>query len=159
MIDYSILEHTSAEPEACSMIESFRSIGYSIETAIADILDNSISAGAKNIWIDYAWEGADTVLSIMDDGWGMNDCEIIQAMRPGSLSPLSLRPEDDLGRFGLGLKTASFSQCRKFCLISKKTDSQLAFWTWDLDYVNTIKSWQLLRYKPEPEFFEKSLRT
>ena len=155
MIDYSILEHTSAEPEACSMIESFRSIGYSIETAIADILDNSISAGAKNIWIDYAWEGADTVLSIMDDGWGMNDGEIIQAMRPGSLSPLSLRPEDDLGRFGLGLKTASFSQCRKFCLISKKTDSQPAFWTWDLDYVNTIKSWQLLRYKPEPQFFEK----
>jgi signal transduction histidine kinase len=127
MIDYSKLEHTSAEPEACSMIETFRSIGYSIETAIADIIDNSITAGAKNIWIDYDWQGTDTILSIMDDGCGMNDGEIIQAMRPGSTSPLTLRPENDLGRFGLGLKTASFSQCRKFCVISKTIDHPATF--------------------------------
>ncbi|MFA6661028.1 MAG: ATP-binding protein, partial [Bacilli bacterium] len=57
MIDYSKIESTSAEPEASSMIETFRAIGYSIETAIADILDNSISAGARNIWIDYLWKG------------------------------------------------------------------------------------------------------
>jgi len=155
MIDYSKLEHTSAEPEACSMIETFRSIGYSIETAIADIIDNSITAGAKNIWIDYDWQGTDTVLSIMDDGCGMNDGEIIQAMRPGSTSPLTLRPENDLGRFGLGLKTASFSQCRKFCVISKTIDHPATFWSWDLDYVNAVKSWQLLKYRPDFDFIEK----
>jgi len=154
MIDYSKIEHTSAEPEACSMIETFRSIGYSIETAIADIIDNSITAGAKNIWIGYEWKGTDTVVAIMDDGCGMNNAEIIQAMRPGSTSPLSLRPEADLGRFGLGLKTASFSQCRKFCVISKKIDHPATFWSWDLDYVKTVKLWQLLRYKPDSNFFE-----
>jgi len=155
MIDYSKLEHTSAEPEACSMIETFRSIGYSIETAIADIIDNSITAKANNIWIDYEWNGTDTVLSIMDDGSGMSDSEIIQAMRPGCTGPFRLRTEDDLGRFGLGLKTASFSQCRKFCVISKKIDNAATFWSWDLDYVNTVESWQLLRYRPDSNFFDK----
>jgi len=136
------------------MIETFRSIGYSIETAIADIIDNSITAGANNIWIDYEWKGTDTVLSIMDDGRGMNDEEIIQAMRPGSTSPLTSRQENDLGRFGLGLKTASFSQCRKFSVISKTIDHEATFWCWDLDYVNAVKSWQLLKYRPDFDFIE-----
>ena len=101
------------------MIETFRAIGYSIETAIADIIDNSITAGAKNIWIDYDWKGSNTTLSILDDGTGMNNEQLIQAMRPGSKNPLDERNRDDLGRFGLGLKTASFSQSRKFTVFSK----------------------------------------
>jgi hypothetical protein len=147
-IDYSKIESTSAEPEASSMIETFRAIGYSIETAIADILDNSISAGAKNVWIDYLWKGPDTIIGIMDDGCGMANKELIQAMRPGSVNPLIEREKHDLGRFGLGLKTASFSQCRKFCLISIK-DASESYWTWDLDYVNQEKAWRLIKYKPE----------
>ncbi len=122
-IDYSKIESTTAEPEASSMIETFRAIGYSIETAIADIIDNSISARAKNIWIDYLWKGPDTIIGVMDDGSGMDNEELIQAMRPGSVSPLIEREVHDLGRFGLGLKTASFSQCRKFCVVSKKNNS------------------------------------
>lgn len=82
MIDYTNIPSTSAEPEASSMIETFRAIGYSIETAIADIIDNSITAGAKNIWIDYDWKGSNTTLSILDDGTGMNNEQLIQAMRP-----------------------------------------------------------------------------
>lgn len=155
-IDYSKIESTPAEPEASSMIETFRAIGYSIETAIADILDNSISAGAKNIWIDYVWKGPDTIISIMDDGCGMTNEEIIQAMRPGSVSPLTEREEFDLGRFGLGLKTASFSQCRKFCVVSKKNNS-VSYWTWDLDYVNQVKSWSLIKHKPNELEFSKRL--
>lgn len=155
MIDYSKIESTSAEPEASSMIETFRAIGYSTETAIADILDNSISAGAKNIWIDYLWNGPDTIIGIMDDGCGMTNKELIQAMRPGSISPLTEREENDLGRFGLGLKTASFSQCRKFCVMSKKNTSE-NFWTWDLDYINQVKSWKLIKYKPvSPDFYKR----
>jgi hypothetical protein len=147
MIDYSKVEAAVAEPEASSMIETFRAIGYSIETAIADIIDNSISAGAKNIWIDYTWNGPDTIIGMMDDGCGMTNEELIQGMRPGSMSPLLERPEHDLGRFGLGLKTASFSQCRKFCVISKKNCTE-NYWTWDLDYVNMVNAWKLVKYKP-----------
>ena len=91
MIDYTNIHSTSAEPEASSMIETFRAIGYSIETAIADIIDNSITAGAKNIWIDYDWKGSKTTLSILDDGTGMNNEQLIQAMRPGSKNPLEER--------------------------------------------------------------------
>lgn len=151
MIDYSNIPSTSAEPEASAMIETFRAIGYSIETAIADIIDNSITAGAKNIWIDYDWKGASTTLSILDDGIGMNNEQLIQAMRPGSRNPLEERNRDDLGRFGLGLKTASFSQTRKFTVLSKAKDYKTVFWTWDLDYVNQAQAWKLIRFIPTEE--------
>ena len=70
MTDYSQYPTTPAEPEASSMIETFRAIGYSIQAAVADIIDNSISAGARNIWVDFEWKGDDTWLSIKDDGCG-----------------------------------------------------------------------------------------
>jgi hypothetical protein len=153
MLDYTQITSTPAEPEASSMIETFRAIGYSIETAVADIIDNSISAGAKKIWIDYDWQGSDTKFWIQDDGIGMNSDEIIQAMRPGSINPLLERKRNDLGRFGLGLKTASFSQCRKFTVVSKSYSSDLSFWSWDLDFVNQVKSWRLIKYCPEESLF------
>lgn len=149
MIDYSKYQTTSAVPEASSMIETFRAIGYNIETAIADIIDNSISANSKNIWINFEWKGSKTWLSIKDDGIGMNDAELIQAMRPGSKNPLQERNQKDLGRFGLGLKTASFSQARKLTVISKKADYKSVFWTWDLDFVNKTGNWDLIKYLPD----------
>lgn len=149
MIDYSKYSTTPAIPEASSMIETFRAIGYSIETAIADIVDNSISASAKNVWINFEWRGDDTWLSIKDDGCGMNDEELIQAMKPGSRNPLEQRKDSDLGRFGLGLKTASFSQCRKLSVMSKRNEFASSFWTWDLDFVNKTSSWDLIKYFPE----------
>lgn len=149
MIDYSKYQTTSAIPEASSMIETFRAIGYNIETAIADIVDNSISANAKNIWINFEWKGSNTWLCIKDDGLGMNDAELIQAMRPGSKNPLQERKQKDLGRFGLGLKTASFSQARKLTVISKKADYKFVFWTWDLDFVNKTGNWDLIKYLPD----------
>jgi len=149
MPDYSKYKTTSAEPEASSMIETFRAIGYSIQAAIADIIDNSISAGAKQIWIDFDWEGSNTWLAIKDNGCGMNSEELIQAMRPGSKNPNDERTSKDLGRFGLGLKTASFSQCRKLCVVSKKSDAKQVYWTWDLDFVNETGKWNLVQYLPE----------
>lgn len=149
MIDYSKYQTTSAVPEASSMIETFRAIGYNIETAIADIVDNSISAKAKNIWINFEWKGSKTWLSIKDDGTGMNDAELVQAMRPGSKNPLQERNQKDLGRFGLGLKTASFSQARKLTVISKKADYNSVYWTWDLDFVNKTGNWDLIKYLPD----------
>jgi hypothetical protein len=148
-IPYLDIETARAEPEAASMIETFRSIGYTVESAIADIVDNSISAGAKNIWIDYLWQGRDTVLVITDDGKGMNNKELIHAMRPGCFSAKEIRPAKDLGRFGLGLKTASFSQCRKFCVYSKKMSGKPTYWAWDLDYVTKNNQWDLIKYIPD----------
>ena len=147
--DYSKYQTHNAEPEASSMIETFRAIGYNIETAIADIIDNSISANAKNIWVNFEWKGAETWLSIKDDGTGMNNEELVQAMRPGSKNPLEDRSNKDLGRFGLGLKTASFSQARKLTVISKKKEYNTIFWTWDLDYVNHTGNWHLIDLMPE----------
>jgi len=148
MIDYSKYISTPAIPEASSMIETFRAIGYSIQSAVADIIDNAVSANAKNIWIDFEWKGGDTWLSIKDDGTGMNNEELIQAMRPGSKNPNEIRGSKDLGRFGLGLKTASFSQCRKLSVISKKADTKDVYWTWDLDFVNQTGKWNLIQYLP-----------
>lgn len=149
MIDYSQYLTTPAIPEASSMIETFRAIGYSIEAAVADVIDNSISANAKNIWLNFDWKGSETWVSIKDDGFGMNNEELIQAMKPGSKNPLNGRSNKDLGRFGLGLKTASFSQCRKLTVLSKKEGFQQAFWTWDLDYVKEFGKWELLKFLPD----------
>lgn len=154
--DYSKYPTASAIPEASSMIETFRAIGYNIETAVADIIDNSVSANAKYVWINFDWKGSDTWLSIKDDGIGMNNEELIQAMRPGSKNPLADRSSKDLGRFGLGLKTASFSQARRLTVVSKKQDYSTVFWTWDLDYVNQTGNWDLLKYLPE-NFNENAL--
>jgi hypothetical protein len=146
---YRDIKTARAEPEAASMIETFRSIGYTVEAAIADIVDNSISAGAKNIWIDYVWQERNTVLVLTDDGAGMDNKELIHAMKPGCISVQENRPAHDLGRFGLGLKTASFSQCRKFCVYTKKAHCKPVYWAWDLDYVTKTNQWDLIRYIPD----------
>lgn len=151
-IDYTKYQTVEAIPKASSMIETFRAVGYSIEAAIADIIDNSISAGAKNILVNFEWKGSRTWLSVKDDGHGMDNEELIQAMRPGSKNPLDDRSRKDLGRFGLGLKTASFSQCRKLSVISKRENCKPVFWTWDLDFVKQTCNWKLIKYLPQENF-------
>jgi hypothetical protein len=148
-MDYNKLQKAEATPKASSMIETFRAIGYSLETAIADIIDNSISAQASKIYINRIWRGGKSIITVKDDGDGMSSSEIIQAMRPGAQNPLSDRSENDLGRFGLGLKTASFSQCRKLSVLSRRKDSVTAFWSWDLDYIAESDKWEVLHWIPE----------
>ena len=145
---YEDYETQEAVPEAASMIETFRAIGYSLETAVADIIDNSITAGAKHVTIHRIWDGGKTIITIKDDGAGMTNDELIHAMRPGAQNPLIERDEKDLGRFGLGLKTASFSQCRKLTVISKK-NKKVSYWTWDLDFVAECKKWKLVHWCPD----------
>lgn len=147
-MDYEGLEIQEAIPEAASMIETFRAIGYNLETAVADIIDNSITAGASRITIQRHWRGGKSVITIMDNGCGMNNEELIHAMRPGAQNPLEERDENDLGRFGLGLKTASFSQCRKLSVLSKK-NGEISYWTWDLDYVALCEKWNLIHWIPD----------
>ena len=154
-LDYNNIQKQSAIPKASSMIETFRAIGYSLETAVADIIDNSISAGAKNINITRIWRGGESIISIEDDGCGMNNDELVLALCPGAQNPLEERSLTDLGRFGLGLKTASFSQCRKLSVISRKNDYAPVYWSWDLDYVAQSDKWELIKWIPEE--FEHSL--
>ncbi|MEJ8841899.1 ATP-binding protein [Lacibacter sp. H375] len=152
---FNNIETADATPNAASLIETFRAIGYDIETAIADLIDNSISAGASEVHINYNWKGKDTSLYILDNGVGMNDDELIEAMRPGTKNPLSEREENDLGRFGLGLKTASFSQCRHLTVITKSSKKKISYWTWDLDYVSQSGLWHLIKIEPSINLIEK----
>ena len=132
-------------PPASALIESMRAFGYTSATAISDIIDNSISAAAKNIWITFHWNGNDSYISIVDDGVGMTEEKLLNAMRPGNISPLEERTPNDLGRFGLGLKTASFSQCRCLTVASRFNNQGIAVRRWDLDHIATVDNWHLLK--------------
>lgn len=107
-------------PYAPTLMESTRAIGYSIEAAIADIIDNSIAASASRVDIDFFPIG-ESYIAILDNGWGMSSESLIAAMQYGSRNPLEIRDENDLGRYGLGMKTASLSQCRILTVLSKKS--------------------------------------
>ena len=97
-------EYLNIQPSPISLIESLREIGYSMETAIADIMDNSITSGASSIHLRFAWNNGEPWLAIIDDGSGMSADEVTSAMRLGSNNPLNTRSVEDLGRFGLGFK-------------------------------------------------------
>ncbi|CDN95979.1 ATP-binding protein [Agrobacterium tumefaciens] len=131
-----------ATPFASSLIEGHRDFGYSLETAIADIIDNSITANAKNVNILVDSVSDEPTLAIRDDGVGMTEDELIDAMRLGSKNPLHHREGHDLGRFGLGLKSASFSQCRRLCVVSVR-DGNPTTATWDLDDIGLRNNWEL----------------
>ncbi|MHA3793032.1 ATP-binding protein [Sphingomonas sp. YL-JM2C] len=131
-----------ATPHAASLIQSLRDIGYSSETALADVIDNSITAGARNIDILSEANEADPALAVLDDGRGMDLDELIEAMRPGSRNPLAERATHDLGRFGLGLKSASFSQCKRLTVVSRKNGVTVGA-TWDLDDVALTNRWEI----------------
>ena len=131
-----------ATPRASALIESLRDIGYSLPTALSDIIDNSITAGASAVRIF-----ADTItdkpsIAIIDNGDGMDRAELIEALRPGSKNPREERKPSDLGRFGLGLKSASFSQCRRLTVLSRKGD-ELVGARWDLDEVAETDRWEI----------------
>ena len=117
-----------------------RDIGYSLETAVADLVDNSITVGAKKIHV-YADIGApDPRFAILDDGEGMTEADLLAAMQMGCQNPRDERAAMDLGRFGLGLKTASFSQCRKLTVVTRQ-DGNTSVARWDLDHVAQADDW------------------
>ena len=128
-------------PYAPILMESTRAIGYSLEAAIADVVDNSIAAEARNINVNFFPVGQEYVY-ILDDGHGMNSDGITNAMQYGSKNPNDIRNLNDLGRFGLGLKTASLSQCRMLTVVSKQSDS-IVCRQWDLDYIAETEEWTL----------------
>ncbi|WP_097091743.1 ATP-binding protein [Novosphingobium sp. Chol11] len=127
-------------PSAASLTASLRDLGYSLETAIADLIDNSISADATDIQIFCDLSRAAPVLVIADNGRGMTEAEVIAAMRHGATDPRKKRGPKDLGRFGLGLKTASFSQCRRLTVASTQRGERSGA-EWNLAQVEDEDDW------------------
>ena len=131
-------------PQADMLMGSMRSMGYSFETALADVIDNSISADAKSIKVLFPnspFERA--AVGILDDGNGMPKDKLLEAMRYGSTSSEDVRAINDLGRFGLGLKSASLSQCRMLTAVSY-WDGKVAAYRWDYNYILQTKAWYVL---------------
>ena len=139
-------EDVTPNPE--HLIKSISEQGYSFEAAIADLIDNSISAGATLVEILIDKNKEPFTLYVADNGSGMNESTLKACMRFPSQSPDDGRDISDLGRFGLGLKTASFSQTRKFTVVSKDAkDANFAGRTWDLEHLKKSK-WELLVNSP-----------
>ena len=132
-------------PDAAALMESTRAIGYSLPTAVADIIDNSIAANATRVAIFYL--PSEEYIAFLDDGEGMTANELNVAMKYGGRSPLDTRNDKDLGRFDLGLKTASLSQCEVLTVVSKKCD-RISARRWDLNFVRSKNSWSLLELNP-----------
>ena len=132
-------------PKAGAMIEALRGLGYTPASALADLIDNSLSAHADRVDLLFFWNGQRSRIAVVDNGEGMDACELERAMRLGERSPVEKRAAHDLGRFGLGLKTASFSQCRRMTVASKKGASTSCF-RWDLDVLAACEDggWYLL---------------
>jgi len=147
MVNYKVVE-----PDPKRMIEGLRDTGYNFVTAVADIIDNSIAAEAETIIVIIEMDlNGEIVLKVSDDGTGMNEDDLENAMRYGS----DERPDPmSLGKFGLGLKTASTAFCRKLSVITKSAkNGKLYKATWDLDHVARVGEWQLLL--PEPSEIDK----
>ena len=125
----------NAPPYAGSMLESLRGLGYSLPTALADLVDNSIAANSNEVTVHLEWAGPESWVRIVDDGDGMDDDALEAGMRLGARNPKAERAASDLGRFGLGLKTASFSQARRLTVASRQNGGPVVCLRWDLDLI------------------------
>lgn len=134
------MKYIDNPPDAASLLTSARSFGkYDLAGALADLIDNSIKARATAIALICDWREGDPQIRILDNGHGMSEAELRNAMRPASTHPDHLRAADDLGRFGWGLKSASFSQCRYLTVLSRKGGTMTGA-VWDLD---NVENWRM----------------
>ncbi|MEV4105703.1 ATP-binding protein [Nonomuraea sp. NPDC049649] len=131
------------DPCAEDLIQSLRAFGYDLPTALADLIDNSITAGARTVRILHCSDRGNTWVGILDDGRGMSENELRDAMR-FARNPGSERTTEDLGRFGLGLKTASLSQVRRLTVLTRDQSGTLSVRTWDIDHVAEQRRWRVI---------------
>ena len=142
-----------AIPDAAPLVLSLRSVGYTLETALADIIDNSITAKATEINIDVKWNKELNYISVRDNGYGMNEAQLHQAMKIGSKNPVDPRSHDDLGRFGIGMKTAAFSLCKRLTVGSKLLGSNaMCMRVWDIDKIAETNRWELFDGSSTPDW-------
>jgi hypothetical protein len=153
-------ENIEVLPSPRRLVETLRDVGYDFVGAVADLVDNSIAANATTVEIDVEWDEADTWLRIADDGTGMDSTTITEALRFGS--ERSYKP-DDLGKFGLGLNTASLSQCRQIYVASRVSDAiaRLEARRFDLDWIIEKDRWdvEILSPHDRPDALTAPLKT
>jgi hypothetical protein len=138
------LKYEEANPNPEFLIKSIAEQGYSLETALADLIDNSISAGADKIDIIVSLSSEPFALYVADNGCGMDKATLRKSMEFPSESPESKRREEDLGRFGLGMKTASFSQTRNFSVYTRENGNGPYFGrTWDVERLKKRGKWEM----------------
>ena len=132
-------------PSAKRLIRSLRDIGYEFVDAVADIVDNSIEAESTAISITLKFEGENSYMTIADNGVGMTSKDIQEALRFGSNR--AYESEDDLGRYGLGLKTASLSQCERLTVSSRRGEERVRVnsFCWDLNHIERTNRWEILK--------------
>lgn len=134
-----------ADPNPEYLIKSIAEQGYSLESSLADLMDNSISANANKIEVLIKMDEEPFTLFVADNGHGMNETTLKKNMQFPSKSPEDKRNMLDLGRFGLGMKTASFSQTRCFTVLSRKMGiKSYSGRTWDVNYLKDVGKWRLL---------------
>lgn len=134
-----------ADPNPEYLIKSIAEQGYSLESSLADLIDNSVSANANKIEVLIKMEQEPFALFIADNGDGMDEETLKASMQFPSNSPESKRNVSDLGRFGLGMKTASFSQTRCFTVLSRKKGTETFIGrTWDVNYLKQVGKWRLI---------------
>jgi hypothetical protein len=137
-------------PDPAGTIESLGALGYTLESAVADLVDNSIDAGAGTVDINFHWNGPDSYIAVTDDGHGMTEAELQTAMTIAARGPRTVRSAAELGRFGMGLKTASFSQASRLSVWTRLAkDTPPSVRVWDLENVVGSGEWQLLHEADE----------
>ena len=136
-------------PSASRLVTSLRDLGYDLLQAVADIVDNSIEAGATVVKIDFEFMGDDSWLRISDNGSGMSKAKLLEAMRYGS--DRDYDGETGLGKFGLGMKTASLSQCQRLTVASRSsaTRASISGYSWDLKHIQRTNRWEVLEIPPD----------
>ncbi len=151
-VPVSMQDDMDNPPHPFALVEAMRSMGYTPPTALADLIDNSITANAKNIRIRMSPPRSSKpggYVVVEDDGKGMPPDRLAEAMRWGGNGPDQPRRSDDLGRFGLGLKTASISLGRRLTVASRSAGEPLRILRWDLDHVAKA-GWRMLE-GPDPD--------
>jgi hypothetical protein len=131
-------------PSARRLITSLRDMGYDFATAVADVIDNSIEAKATRIAVDVHFDGDDSFVQITDNGHGMTPAQLREALRYGTERDYDAG--EALGKFGLGLKTASMSQCQRLTVASRSSPGRadISAHSWDLDHVIATDRWEIV---------------
>jgi hypothetical protein len=134
---------TESLPPDPQLFDSMRAVGYSLPTALADIIDNSVSAEATKVQVMFDANVMEPFVYVIDNGRGMDGNEARISMQLAGTGSATMRSSGDLGRFGLGLKTASLSQCRRLTVATKK-DGEVSVLQWDLVHLSVSRSWDLI---------------
>jgi hypothetical protein len=147
-------------PAAARTISSLRDVGYELPQAVADLVDNSVAAQATRVSVDLHFEGEKSWVRISDNGTGMDTPTLTESLRYGTEREYS---NDDLGKFGFGLKTASTSQCRRVTVASRRSlvRARIEARALDLDHIQRTNRWEILVVDPEdrPAYLTEPLQT